>query len=494
MRYVAFILFAMLGVSTGPEVAYAQTPFSCDGAIYQVQSGRLRRFDPITSTYTNVGPVQTAYNAIGYSAADNFIYGVQGNRIIRVDATGAVAVIWSPNISSNSGDMDDNDNLWIQRSTTQVTRFNVLTGVQSTFTLTGGVFPQGSVDFAFVTTPLGDRIVAVGNTQLALVDPTTGVTVNRTVTSLPGGDASGATWGDSTGRVFTFRNGSGNVYEIKDYLTANPFAVQVATGTPSTSNDGASCRAQPFPNLAPIARADSFTTPFQTGVSGNVLADNGAGVDNDPEGTALTVQTTPVVNPSNGSVIILANGNFTYTPNAGFSGTDTFQYMITDAAGLSATAVVTITVTKAVLTVTKSGSVYLPTAFSQLAIPGNDFVYAIEVTNTGNQAADTDSIFIVDRLPSQVTFWNGDINSGGPATYAGTDPVAWLNGSSGLTFLYGNDVRYSNLAANPANFAACTYTPVTGYDAAVVYICINPKGAMLPAGGRATFYFRTRIN
>lgn len=44
----------------------------------------------------------------------------------------------------------------------------------------------------------------------------------------------------------------------------------------------------------------------------------------------LTVNTTPISNPSNGSVSLNANGSFTYTPALNFNGIDSFQYSICD--------------------------------------------------------------------------------------------------------------------------------------------------------------------
>ena len=55
------------------------------------------------------------------------------------------------------------------------------------------------------------------------------------------------------------------------------------------------------------------------------------GNDTDPDGDALTVQTTPVVAPAHGSLTLNSDGTFTYTPDAGWNGTDTFTYRIVDA-------------------------------------------------------------------------------------------------------------------------------------------------------------------
>ena len=93
-----------------------------------------------------------------------------------------------------------------------------------------------------------------------------------------------------------------------------------------------------------------------------------------------------------------------------------------------------------------------------------------------------------------MTFFNGDANGAA----AGTDPVYFTNGSSGLTFNYATDVHYASGSTTPANFAACTYSPLLGYDPAVRYICINPKGVMNGTSStptpQFTVSFRTRIN
>jgi VCBS repeat-containing protein len=74
-------------------------------------------------------------------------------------------------------------------------------------------------------------------------------------------------------------------------------------------------------NAPPIAQADAFTTDEDVALVGNVLADNGAGTDADPDGDVLTVNTTPVSGPANGALALNADGSFTYTPDADFNGT-----------------------------------------------------------------------------------------------------------------------------------------------------------------------------
>ncbi len=142
------------------------------------------------------------------------------------------------------------------------------------------------------------------------------------------------------------------------------------------------------------------------------------------------------------------------------------------------------------LTVEKSSSVS-DTGGGTLAVPGQLMRYAITVSKPASAGVGRNSIFVVDSLPPQVVFHNGDVDDGGPLTEA----VGFTQVGSGLTFTYANDVRYSDAGAAPTSFAACTYTPSAGYDPNVRHICFNPKGALLgsPAEQSFTVFFRTLI-
>jgi VCBS repeat-containing protein len=95
-------------------------------------------------------------------------------------------------------------------------------------------------------------------------------------------------------------------------------------------------------NDAPIVNNDTFfpkqDTVFTSPATG-VLANDS---DADTAASALTV--TPVTQPTNGSLVLNANGSFTYTPNTGFTGNDTFTYRVSDGAGGTADGTVTLTV------------------------------------------------------------------------------------------------------------------------------------------------------
>jgi VCBS repeat-containing protein len=89
---------------------------------------------------------------------------------------------------------------------------------------------------------------------------------------------------------------------------------------------------------------DAYTTdedtPFSTTPGIDDLLQNDSDVDSD----TLTVNTTPVAGPANGTLTLNADGNFTYSPDANFNGTDAFVYEIIDDKGGTARATATITV------------------------------------------------------------------------------------------------------------------------------------------------------
>ncbi|MCV6606155.1 MAG: retention module-containing protein, partial [Porticoccaceae bacterium] len=99
-------------------------------------------------------------------------------------------------------------------------------------------------------------------------------------------------------------------------------------------------------NVPPVAQSDNFSVDEGTSLQGNVLADNGNGADSDggQDSDPLSVSTTPVSGPDNGSLQLNADGSFTYTPDAGFVGNDSFTYSVSDGQGGEDNATVTISV------------------------------------------------------------------------------------------------------------------------------------------------------
>ncbi|MBC7631766.1 GDSL-type esterase/lipase family protein [Aeromicrobium sp.] len=181
--------------------------------------------------------------------------------------------------------------------------------------------------------------------------------------------------------------------------------------------------------IAPVAFDDSYM--IDEGESLTVEAPGVLGDDTDADGDALTA--TNASDPANGSVTLNADGSFTYTPAAGFFGSDTFTYRAFDGTAASTPATVAITVVES------------PPAETTISGSAADVTYgrpqAVSVTITPSTAA------------GQVTVLNGARVLGtGPAT-AGTARItvpakALRPGTYNLT------VRY----AGSADHAASTTT------------------------------------
>lgn len=137
----------------------------------------------------------------------------------------------------------------------------------------------------------------------------------------------GMVWLDTSGN-FSYQSAlgfTGNdsfTYTLVDAafnLTATTVHVQV-TGTEGT-------------NDRPVATDDHFSVNEDTIFTGSLLADNGNGADHDPDGDVLLVNNQTVYTAAGGLVQIFADGTFTYQARAGYSGADSFDYILLDPAG-----------------------------------------------------------------------------------------------------------------------------------------------------------------
>jgi VCBS repeat-containing protein len=95
-------------------------------------------------------------------------------------------------------------------------------------------------------------------------------------------------------------------------------------------------------NDAPSAADDGYSTAEDSVLT--VAAPGVLGNDTDVDGDTLFA--VVVDEPNNGTLTLNADGSFTYTPAANFTGTDSFTYHAGDGALDSNTATVTITVTQ----------------------------------------------------------------------------------------------------------------------------------------------------
>jgi hypothetical protein len=107
-----------------------------------------------------------------------------------------------------------------------------------------------------------------------------------------------------------------------DFLGDDSLNYRVSDGT--FDSEEAVCRIGIVPvNHAPNAADHTFSTPADTPLRTPDLR-----VNSDPDGDPLVIES--FTQPANGLVIYNNDGTFTYMPNPGFAGTDTFTYVASD--------------------------------------------------------------------------------------------------------------------------------------------------------------------
>jgi len=195
------------------------------------------------------------------------------------------------------------------------------------------------------------------------------------------------------GSVALNANGSFTYTPALNFFGSDSFTYQASDGVRVSAPATVSLTVTPV-NDAPVANHDSYT-----GLPGQTLSVNSAqGVlsnDSDAENSPLTL--TQLSSPAHGVLSLAADGSFSFVPDDGFTGTDTFSYRISDGALNSAPAVVTLNIEQ----------------------PGDDLVineilYRSSGTFPENTAREWIELYNRGTIPLDLTGWT--ISSG--VTYA----------------------------------------------------------------------------
>jgi len=185
-------------------------------------------------------------------------------------------------------------------------------------TVTVNVKPSGKPDFANtlatnpVIIPVKDNDDAKTGTSVVVVTPPTNGTVvinpSGTITYTPKNDFSGI-------ETYTYK------LVTADGLESDPIVVTVT--------------------VKPVGTADNVTTPFNTAIAIAVKTN-----DISKAGTTVVLKS----NPAHGTITSDSQGNMVYTPTPGYSGTDTYNYILRTADGIESDLIpVTITIKPAVI-------------------------------------------------------------------------------------------------------------------------------------------------
>ncbi len=187
-------------------------------------------------------------------------------------------------------------------------------------------------------------------------------------------------------------------------------------------------------NDAPVAADDG---PFDVNENGVLNLPVNASIllnDTDIDGGALTASVA--TQPSKGSVVVNANGSFTYTPTANLNGADSFTYTANDGNGGTDTATVSINIIPA----------SLPRAVDDNAATNAAFTVAYN-TASGDLPVLANDVFDPAATSTNITAFDaasaqgGTITAGGAAnTLVYTPPASLLAGTDTFTYTINDDV------------------------------------------------------
>ncbi|HEY2662158.1 MAG TPA: Ig-like domain-containing protein, partial [Caulobacteraceae bacterium] len=151
------------------------------------------------------------------------------------------------------------------------------------------------------------------------------------------------------------------------YMVANMAVGGSWPGNPNASTQFPSALQIDYIHAYTLAQIQSATpttvqnTAFAASAGHILSVDAAHGVltgDKDPNGLALSASLAANGGPAHGTLVLNANGSFTYTPNAGFAGTDSFTYIAGDGATNSAPTKVTLNVAAPVMVGGTGNDVY----------------------------------------------------------------------------------------------------------------------------------------
>jgi PKD repeat protein/flagellar hook assembly protein FlgD len=203
------------------------------------------------------------------------------------------------------------------------------------------------------------------------------------------------------------------------------------------------------PNTGPTATAD--TADVSTGEELVVEAPGVLGNDTEPDGDDMSA--VLVTGPTHGTLVLASDGGYTYTPEVGFDGTDTFTYVAHDGTAASEPAAVIITVTPLNRPPIASGDIYTAT---------EDEPLAIATPGVLSNDTDADGDPLSAKLVTGAAHGQIELRSDGSFAYV---PQAGFHGTSSFTYTASDGSADSEPATVTIEVVAVNHPPVAGSEA-----------------------------
>ena len=253
--------------------------------------------------------------------------------------------------------------------------------------------------------------------------------------------------GPTSGTLTLNANGSFNYTPNANFNGNDSFAYKANDGAADSNVASVSITVNSV-NDAPVAANDSYSVNEDNSL--NVSAPGVLGNDSDVEGDPISAFL--VSGPASGTLILNADGSFTYTPNANFSGVVSFTYRANDGAANSNLATVTITVNP----VNDA-----PVAANDSYSVNEDNVLTVAAPGVLGNDSDVDGDPLAAVLVAGPASGTLTLNANGSFTYT---PSANFNGSDSFTYQANDGTADSNVATVSITVAAVNDAPVAVND------------------------------
>src|SRR5215207_3193852 len=217
-------------------------------------------------------------------------------------------------------------------------------------------------------------------------------------------------------------------------------------------------------NQAPVAAGDAFSTAEDTVLT--VAAPGVLGNDAAPDGNPLTA--VLMTGPSHGSLTLNANGSFSYTPAADFSGSDSFTYGASDG---------TLTSNVATVAISVSAVNDVPVAAGDAFSTAEDTVLTVPAPGVLDNDSDPDGNPLTAVLVTGPSDGSLTLNANGSFSYT---PAADFAGSDSFTYRASDGTLTSNVATVTITVTAVNDTPAGVADA---YTTAEDTVLTVPASG-----------
>jgi len=289
---------------------------------------------------------------------------------------------------------------------------------------------------AVVTTPS-----LISLTSLSPTSGPVGTSITLTGTNLTG--ATAVSFNGTAATTFAVVNATTITATIPTGAITGPVTVTTPSGTATSSTSFVVVR------VPPTTVADSYSTPADVTLAGNVLTND----------LGTTPRAILILYPTHGTLILNPTGTFTYRANAGYAGPDSFYYYACDQGtpllcGNPVTVNITVT----------PGRVAPVTVADSYSTPAGTMLTGNVLTN--DLGTNPRAILIIRPTRGVLVLNpNGSFSYQPSASFVGSDSFIYYACDPAEPLLCGNPVTVS-LTVLPAGSNARGTTPNTGTQAA----------------------------